>query len=84
MNSSTPLEHIRALSVALQAAKTIDAPTRAALSSLQHEIDAVLGQTEGRSLIERLEKMAVQFENEHPTAGRTLRQAIDALAKAGM
>jgi len=28
--------------------------------------------------------MAVQFENEHPTAGRTLRQAIDALAKAGM
>jgi len=36
------------------------------------------------AVTERLEALAVRFENEHPAAGNALRQAIDALAKAGV
>jgi hypothetical protein len=32
----------------------------------------------------RLEELAVQFEAEHPTLARALRQLMDALAKAGI
>ena len=40
--------------------------------------------TERHSLTERLDTLAVQFEAEHPALGTTIRQVVDALAKAGI
>jgi len=81
-------EQIAALRKSLQGVTALDPKTRAALSSLQNDVDRALEtgdhRSESRSLAERLEKMAVRFENNHPAVGTALRQAIDALAKAGM
>jgi hypothetical protein len=75
---------VETLKKALQSSTTMDAQTRNALSSLQRDIDKVLHAHGDSSLGERLEEIAVRFESEHPTVGRALRQAIDALGKAGM
>jgi hypothetical protein len=75
---------IQALGTALGQAESADAKTLAALKSLQLQIEHFLNQHDERTLTERLENLAVRFENDHPTVGKALRQAIDALSKAGM
>lgn len=75
---------IQALGRELQNTQTLDGETRSALSALQRVIAEVLETGDADSLTDRLEKVAVRFENDHPAVGRALRQAIDALAKAGM
>lgn len=40
--------------------------------------------TDERSLTERLDAVAVQFEAEHPTLGAAIRRVVDTLAKAGI
>ena len=77
-------DQIAALSKTLQSSTSVDAQTRKALSSLQRDIDKVLHAQGDSSLGERLEEIAVRFESDHPAVGRALRQAVDALGKAGM
>ena len=74
---------IKDLTLLLAEMETADAPTRDLLSTLQKEVSRVLD-AEPEGLTERLEELAVRFEADHPAAGTALRQAIDALAKAGI
>jgi hypothetical protein len=75
---------ISELSAALKQSATADDKTRESLGKLQHEIEDFLHAAGDRSLGDRLEKLAIRFEADHPAVGTALRQAIDALAKAGM
>ena len=75
---------IQALRDALNRTQSIDEKTRDALNALQVEIETFLAGHNDRSLHERLEKLAVRFEADHPAVGTALRQAMDALSKAGM
>jgi hypothetical protein len=77
----TPIQALRA---ALERPQAIDEKTRDELKSLQQEIEHFLDTHDERSLQERLEKLAVRFETDHPAVGTALRQAMDALSKAGM
>lgn len=76
--------HIQTLNKALNQTSRIDAATCDALKTLQDRIEQFLNEHDERTLRERLEKLAVKFENDHPTVGKALRQVVDALAKAGM
>jgi hypothetical protein len=81
---SLPLhEQIRQLTSALAKTPSLDGPARDALADLVKQI-AHLNEPHDVSLTDRLEAMAVRFEADHPAVGTALRQAIDALAKAGI
>jgi hypothetical protein len=84
MNTPSLMARIQTLSDELRKAGELDVATRRALVSLQRDIEKLLHDQGEVSLTERLEQLAVRFENDHPAAGTALRQAIDALAKAGM
>jgi hypothetical protein len=75
---------IQALREALGKTHAADAGTREALHALQHDIEVYLEKYDNRTIADRLEKIAVRFEADHPAVGTALRQAIDALAKAGI
>jgi hypothetical protein len=88
-DESTPMStpelqrQIGALSSSLAQIASVDKPTRELLLGLEHQIARLIDTHEG-SVTERLERLAVRFEADHPAAGTALRQAIDALAKAGI
>ena len=78
---STLVQQIRSLSTALQRAQSADSETRAALAELQAELTRI---ADHASMADRLEELAVRFEADHPAVGTALRQAVDALSKAGI
>lgn len=84
MSNPSLLQQIRALSTALAQVHTADEETRAALLDLQSKIGRVVEHHDDASVTERLEELAVRFETDHPAAGTALRQAIDALSRAGI
>jgi len=73
---------IRELTAALSRSSQADADTRSLLLDLQREIVRVTEHHE--PVTERLEEMAVRFETDHPAVGTALREAINALSKAGI
>lgn len=81
MNLQTSIETLRH---ALRNTAALDDATRDALVALHHDIEEFLDRHARGSLAERLERLAVRFETDHPAVGAALRQAIDALAKAGI
>jgi hypothetical protein len=82
--TSQPLkDQIRVLTSALSQATTADAETREMLLDLQRQIARIVEHHES-PMTDRLEEMAVRFEADHPAVGTALRQAIDALSKAGI
>jgi septal ring factor EnvC (AmiA/AmiB activator) len=86
MNSTAPansslIQQIRSLATSLQAVQKADSETRHALAELQSELTRIAEHT---SMTERLEELAVRFEADHPAVGTALRQAVDALSKAGI
>ena len=74
---------ISTLIASLAESQSPDRPTRDLLLKLQQQI-AVLTESHEGSVTERLEELAVRFEADHPAAGNALREAIDALGKAGI
>jgi hypothetical protein len=78
------LEQIATLTRILAGTRSIDKDTRTALLELRGEIARLLDLHEELSAPERLEALAVRFEADHPAVGSALRQAIDALGKAGV
>lgn len=79
---------LTALHDELAVMRSVDPESRELLVLLLGDITRLLAQpgsaTERHSLIERLDELAVQFEAEHPALGTTIRQVVDALAKAGI
>jgi septal ring factor EnvC (AmiA/AmiB activator) len=74
---------IRALTAALSQTSSADAETRGLLQGLLSEIVRVADQHPD-TVTDRLEAIAVRFEADHPAVGTAIRQAIDALSKAGI
>lgn len=81
-------QQLQALHDELASTGSVDSESRELLVVLLGDITRLLAQTgdatERHSLIERLDELAVQFEAEHPALGGTIRQVVDALAKAGI
>jgi hemoglobin-like flavoprotein len=83
MSNQSLKDQIRILTNALNQATTADAETRELLRGLQQQISRIAEHHES-PVTDRLEEMAVRFEADHPAVGTALRQAIDALSKAGI
>jgi hypothetical protein len=68
----------------------IDRESRELLATVLNDISRLLDPSKPdptdneRSLTERLDEIAVQFEAEHPTLGTAIRRVVDTLAKAGI
>lgn len=82
-------EQLVRLNSELRRTTTVDHEMRELLVELLGETTRVLHQTsrspaEQQSLTEKLDELAVRFEAEHPALGTTVRQIVDALAKAGI
>jgi len=67
-------------------AKSLDADSRKLLLTVSHDIEKTLARSAkpAESHEPRLERLAVQFEADHPALAETLRQLVDALGKAGI
>ena len=83
MNNQPLKDQIRLLSSALSQSTAADAETRELLHGLQQQIARIAEHHES-PMTDRLEELAVRFEADHPAVGTALRQAIDALSKAGI
>ena len=82
-------EQLVALHAQLRGTTVVDHEMRELLVELLGEITRVLHQSsrdpqEQKSLTAKLDELAVRFEAEHPALGTTVRQIVDALAKAGI
>lgn len=82
-------KHLEALHTELGRTHKIDRESRELLVTVLNDISRVLdpsqsNPTDDRSLTERLDEVAVQFEAEHPTLGTAIRRVVDTLAKAGI
>lgn len=87
MNNELQLQ-LETLHATLARTDTIDQTSRELLVGLLPHITRLLGRrdepTDVHPLTEPLEKLAVQFEADHPALGNALRKVVDALAKAGI
>jgi hypothetical protein len=83
MSNQSLKDQIRTLSGTLSQTVTVDAEIRELLRGLQQQISRIAEHHES-PVTDRLEEMAVRFEADHPAVGTALRQAIDALSKAGI
>ena len=82
-------ERLASLHTELARTSAVDPQARELLITLLSDITRLLGSSaretdEERSLAERLDELAVQFEAEHPALGTALRQVVDTLGKAGI
>ena len=82
-------ERLTSLHTELARTRAVDPQSRELLITLLGDITRLLGPTtalteEQRSLTQRLDELAVEFEAEHPALGAALRQVVDTLAKAGI
>jgi len=83
-------ERLTSLHTELARTSSVDPQSRELLISLLGDITRLLGPSsnaaaeEQRSVTERLDELAVEFEAEHPALGAALRQVVDTLAKAGI
>lgn len=82
-------EHLASLHTELARTSAVDPQSRELLITLLGDITRLLGPSqddadEQRSVTEKLDDLAVQFEAEHPALGAAIRQVVDTLAKAGI
>lgn len=70
----------------LETADTLDDQTRESLAQLAEDIQRVLADesADHRSLAERIETTALEFEASHPRLSRLFGEVTDALAKIGI
>lgn len=89
MSNAELNRQLESLHHTLSKTASVDAESRALLITLVGDITRLLGQSnlspgEHRTLIERLDAVAVHFEAEHPALGSAIRQIMDTLGKAGI
>jgi UDP-N-acetylglucosamine 2-epimerase len=78
-------EQLAALHERLERTEAVDAQTLVVVvKDIARLLEQYATADEQRSLPERLEELAVQFEADHPSVSAALRGVIDALAKAGL
>jgi len=83
-------ERLASLHSELARTSSVDPQSRELLITLLSDITRLLGpsssvsEEDERSVAERLDELAVQFEAEHPALGTAIRQVVDTLAKAGI
>lgn len=82
-------ERLASLHTELARTSAVDPQARELLITLLNDITRLLGAPAGagdehRSVTERLDALAVQFEAEHPSLGAAVRQVADTLSKAGI
>jgi Domain of unknown function (DUF4404) len=83
-------ERLASLHSELARTSAVDPQSRELLITLLSDITRLLGpsssrsEDDQRSVAERLDELAVQFEAEHPALGTAIRQVVDTLAKAGI
>ena len=82
-------KHLEALHAELERTNKIDRESHDLLVTVLNDISRVLDPSQShptseRSLTDRLDEVAVQFEAEHPTLGTAIRRVVDTLAKAGI
>ena len=70
----------------LEAADALDAETRESLARLAADIERVLNEEAAnpRSVLDRVERAALEFEASHPQLARVFGEVTDALAKLGI
>ena len=90
MDKNTLRERLAKLHAELAKHKD-DPATRQSLSEILPDVKRMVDQTPGtaassadKSLPERLERVAVQFEAEHPRLAASARQLIDLLSEVGI
>ena len=94
MDSETLRDQLSKLHAELKSARTVDPQSNQLLGEVladikrlmvSHEpVDASSGPPDGTSLTDRLERVAVQFEADHPAVASSSRRLIDLLGKAGL
>jgi hypothetical protein len=90
MDSDTLRGHLTALHEELRDARQIDPRSSALLAEVLKDIQRILdagnenARTAGVPLADRLEKVAVQFEADHPGLAASSRRLIDLLGKVGL
>jgi hypothetical protein len=82
-------KQLQSLHTELSRADTIDRDSRDLLVTVLNDISRLIDPSKPnpeseRSLTERLDEVAVQFEAEHPKLSTAIRRVVDTLAKAGI
>lgn len=81
-------ELVKSLQRELGDAKSLDQESRRLLGAVMADIGRALqtsvGPAAAAPISDRLDDLAVRFEADHPALAGTMRQLIDALAKAGI
>jgi hypothetical protein len=89
MDTNSFREHLAKLHAELSEAHRTDPKYREALSKMMQDINVLIDKTESvpapdKSLSDRLERMAVQFEAGHPTLAASARRLVDLLGEVGI
>jgi uncharacterized protein (DUF2267 family) len=90
MDQKTLRERLAKLHAELANAQKQDPATRKSLGEILPDVKRMADQPEGtdasfdKSLPDRLERVAVQFEAEHPRLAASARQLIDLLSEVGI
>ncbi|MGD0503112.1 MAG: DUF4404 family protein [Steroidobacteraceae bacterium] len=90
MDPDTLRGHLTTLHEELRSTRQIDPRSSALLSEVLKDIQRILdagsqeARTGGVPLADRLEKVAVQFEADHPGLAASSRRLIDLLGKVGL
>jgi hypothetical protein len=92
MDSDALREQLSKLHAELGAAQRVDPQSNQLLGEIMEDIkrlmqqpaDAAAAPSAPRTLPDRLETIAVQFEADHPTLAASSRRLVDLLGKAGL
>jgi Domain of unknown function (DUF4404) len=90
MDKNSLREHLAKLHAELADAHQTDPKYRESLTEMMQDIDRLIDRagdptpSSDRSLPDRLERIAVQFEADHPTLAASARRLVDLLGEVGI
>jgi hypothetical protein len=89
MDTNSLREHLAKLHAELTEANRTDPKYGESLSTMMQDINGLIDKSEStpaadKSLSDRLERMAVQFEADHPTLAASARRLVDLLGEVGI
>ena len=84
MDPNVLREHLTKLHDELKDLSSVDPRSNQLLKEIKDDIKRLIAAADETSLPDRLEKIAVQFEVDHPTFAASSRRLVDLLGKAGL